>query len=187
MEKKKATTEEKAIKEVGQLAQEMEERFERWTHLKEKGGSDPFHEDGINMNLVRNHIFHYRRQIKELCCQEKLQLPKIYYREMPPVVDPKYMANAEVIRLGAAESLRIYQKDSSFQEIERVYGSILDQKTKNIARNILGYKKSLEIAIEQDDLVTMRRHLNYHSYLKSAEDFIQGITKESYMGQMTLF
>jgi len=174
------------IKKVDELVQKIEAKFERWNYLKEKGGSDPFYEDGINMNLVRNHIFHYQRQIKELCCQEKLQLPKIYYREMPPVVDPKYMANAEVIRLGAAESLRIYQNNSSFQEIERVYGSILDLKTKNIARNILGYKKSLEIAIKQDDLVTMRRHLN-RSYLKSAEDFMKALTMEPYMGQMTLF
>lgn len=187
MEKKKATTEEKAIKKVGQLAQGMEERFEQWNYLKEKGGSDPFYEDGINMNLVRNHIFHYRRQIKELCDKKGIRLPEVYYQEIPPEVDPKYMANVEVIRLGAAESLRIYQNDSSFQEIERVYGSILDPKTKNIARNILGYKKSLEIAIEQDDLVTMRRHLNYRSYLKSAENFIKALTMESYMGQMTLF
>lgn len=179
----------KQIKKIDELIQKIEERFERWKYLREKGGSDPFYEDGVNMNLVRNHIFYYRNQIKKLCDQEKLPetYHQTYYRKIPPEVDPKYMANAEVIRANAAESLKNYQNDSSFEEIERVFNNILDSKTQNIARNILGYKESLEIALEQDDLVTMRRHLNYHSYLKSAEDFIQGITKESYMGQMTLF
>ena len=35
-------------------AKQIRESLERWNHLNEHGGSDPFYSDGLNMNLVRN-------------------------------------------------------------------------------------------------------------------------------------
>lgn len=180
----------KAIKKLRKLEQELEQVFERWSYLRVNGGSDPFYEDGVNMNLVRNHILYYREQIRELCDKEGLQLPKVYYQEIPPSVDHKYMANREAIRAGAIKSLEMYEGDSNFQELEKIYGSIPDRDSKETARNILGYKQGLEIAIKQDDFVVMRRHLNYHSYQASAENFIKNITEEIFMeatSQLTIF
>lgn len=47
-------------KEKEDFSAELVKSFERWEHLKEYGGSDPFYSDGVNMNLVRNHIVERR-------------------------------------------------------------------------------------------------------------------------------
>lgn len=44
--------------------------IQRWKFLDTHGGSDPFWSDGCNMNLVRNHILYYRRQLELLCESE---------------------------------------------------------------------------------------------------------------------
>ena len=34
--------------------------YEHWEYLKEYGGSDPHYDDGVNMNLTRNHIIYIK-------------------------------------------------------------------------------------------------------------------------------
>ena len=46
-----------------------EERHRHWHELYENGTSDPFWADGVNLNLVHNHIRYYNKIIKE-CCDE---------------------------------------------------------------------------------------------------------------------
>src|SRR5699024_8454707 len=108
------------MSKLDELITSLEDRFDRWEHLKEYGGQDPFWEDGCNMNIVRNHILYYKGEIKELCEEEKLELPEIYQKETPPEVNNKYMARADEIRKGAKKSLRIYSYDENFQELEKV-------------------------------------------------------------------
>ena len=48
------------------LRQKIDDEFRRWDHIHLHGCSDPGWEDGINMNLVRNHIIYYYRQIAEI-------------------------------------------------------------------------------------------------------------------------
>ena len=38
------------------LGAEIANRIDRWNHLCEFGGKDPTYADGVNMNIVRNHI-----------------------------------------------------------------------------------------------------------------------------------
>lgn len=44
---------------------------DHWNYINENGCNDPFWPDGCNMNLTRNHIISYKRDIAELC--EKLE------------------------------------------------------------------------------------------------------------------
>lgn len=44
---------------------ELEKAYAHWQDLYEHGGSDPTWPDGVNLNLVRNHIINYKRQIEE--------------------------------------------------------------------------------------------------------------------------
>lgn len=44
---------------------ELKSEFDRWAHIKEFGTSDPFWSDGVNLNLVRNHILYYKKMIEE--------------------------------------------------------------------------------------------------------------------------
>ena len=79
--------------ELAEHRKEIVERIERWKHLSDYGGSDPFWTDGANMELVRNHIIYYKRKISELCEENGLPLPEEYYLPLPPAVDRNYMAN----------------------------------------------------------------------------------------------
>lgn len=48
------------------LRQRIDDEFRRWDHIHLHGCSDPAWEDGININLVRNHIIYYYRQMAEI-------------------------------------------------------------------------------------------------------------------------
>ncbi len=80
MAKKKKTVAE----ELKELVEDCAERYSRWTKLRTNGGSDPYWSDGINLNLLRNHIKYAKHQIKEHCAKHGLVIPAIYYRPMPP-------------------------------------------------------------------------------------------------------
>lgn len=72
------------------VASEIVKELERWEYLRKYGGCDPFWPDGVNMNLIRNHIVSYKRQLEELC--ETDVLPDEYYLSIPPEVDNQYLA-----------------------------------------------------------------------------------------------
>ena len=90
-------------------AAELQKSFDHWEYLSVHGGSDPFWSDGVNMNLVRNHIFYYKSKIEETMTPE--QYPAIYHREPPPEVDRDYMARADEIRANAKISLEAYKSN----------------------------------------------------------------------------
>lgn len=72
---------------------EMLSSFERWKFIRDNGSNDPSWPDGINMNLVRNHILYYKGKIAEICRQEGFEIPEEYYMPTPPEVDNYFMAN----------------------------------------------------------------------------------------------
>lgn len=54
------------------------------------------------MNLIRNHIVSYKRQLEELC--ETDVLPDEYYLSIPPEVDNQYLAKmANIFQSGKSE------------------------------------------------------------------------------------
>ena len=151
---------------VDALVAKMEESYARWNQIKAEGSGDPFWEDGVNMNLVRNHIISYRRQILELVGEDNL--PDIFDREIPPEVPQNFVANADLIREAAKVALAIYQSNETYQwckeQAKRIPEKILK---KTSIPNILGYVTGLESAIENDRLIDMRRHRNANQYLDS--------------------
>ena len=144
---------------VDALVAKMEESYARWNQIKTEGSGDPFWEDGVNMNLVRNHIISYRRQILEITGEDNL--PEIFKREIPPEVPQNFVANADAIREAAKKTLEIYQANETYQwckeQAKRIPEKILK---KTSIPNILGYVTGLESAIENDRLIDMRRHRN---------------------------
>ena len=44
---------------VEQIQANLDERFRAWNRIAQNGCSDPGWPDGVNMNLVRNHIIYY--------------------------------------------------------------------------------------------------------------------------------
>lgn len=144
----------------------MERAYAHWQDLYEHGGRDPFWSDGCNLNLVRNHIFYYKRMIEE---DFPLYMAhELYQRPLPPEVDQHYMARADEIRKRAQQSLQIYLADPDYKYLVRHRDSLSPkaQKETSIAA-VLGYTEGLRMAIERDDLVSMRRHESPERYLDS--------------------
>ena len=106
---------------------EIQKSFDRWDHLNVHGGSDPTWTDGVNMNLVRNHILYGKREIEEN--MTPLLYPEIYYRDTPPEVDRDYMARADEIRVNAKRSLEAYKVDPDYQYLFRIVTHMTERQT----------------------------------------------------------
>ena len=76
---------------VKECRRNIRQEIEHWKDINQNGCSDPFWPDGCNMNLTRNHIIYYQRQLREICTENQLPLPEEYYLAVPPEVDANYM------------------------------------------------------------------------------------------------
>lgn len=166
--------------------EELKDSFKRWSYLKEYGGSDPTYSDGVNMNLIRNHIIYYKHKIEETTPP----YPEIYYKDTPPEVDMDYIARPDEIRTHAAVSLSIFEKDDSFRFLQKTIKSISEQEAEKFnIRSVMGYEKVLRIAIYEDDLITMRRYEKPQRYIESfketAEKLRNFVPEEDY--QLSFF
>ena len=142
--------------EAAMLAAEIKGRMELWEELKEKGGSDPSWSDGVNMNLVRNHIISAKRQVKEICEGNGMPLPEEYSIPTPPETDRNYMARADEIRHAAGELLERCRADENYRNLVDVLprlGAAEQQSLGAAARSVAW----LGQCIENDDLVALRR------------------------------
>lgn len=77
---------------IEKYAPQIVREINQWNYILEHGCSDPFWPDGCNMNLVRNHIISYKREIAKYCEATGSELPPEYYLPTPPEVDENYMA-----------------------------------------------------------------------------------------------
>lgn len=146
--------------------------FDRWEYLKEYGSSDPSFADGVNMNLVRNHIMYYKGKIEETLPP----YPEIYHREIPPEVDMDYIARPDEIRENAKISLMQFEGNECLRYLREAVRELTDTQADRLhIRNILGYETALRTAIAEDDLITMRRYENPESYLKSFEQAAEAV------------
>lgn len=86
-----------------------------WKYIQDHGCNDPFWTDGCNMNLTRNHILSYKRQIREICEENNIPLPEGYYLPTPPEVDDNYMATLkqkERVKRLKQQGIRLNRKKS---------------------------------------------------------------------------
>lgn len=143
-------------KEPVDLENELTERFERWDSIYENGCSDPFWADGLNLNLVRNHIIYYKSQIEAE--MDKDSYPEIYYRDTPEKVDDSYMAKTEEIRARTKQTLDMLDGNSDLKYIQRKALSV-DAKYAESARvrAALGCRAELQDAMDKNDFIAMRR------------------------------
>jgi len=158
-------------KQQENYAEELQKSHERWAYIYEHGTSDPFWEDGVNLDLVRNHMFYYRGKIEEAMSPE--DYPAVYFKEIPPKVDQNYMARQDEIRANAKKSLAAYKASPDYKYLLRHQDDFSPKtKQKLCIAAVIGYATGLETAIENDRLVDMRRHERPDSYLKSFEDCV---------------
>lgn len=142
--------------------------FDRWDYLNEHGGSDPFWADGVNMNLVRNHIIYYKNKLET---EDTLfGLPDCFYRETPPEVDNNYIACPDEIRENAVKSMQLIDSDENLKYVREQAKYQSDKVLKSLCiPAIIGYSDNLRTAIANDDLLTMRRYRTVSHYLEAFE------------------
>lgn len=143
---------------------ELKEEYERWNQLFREGGQDPFWPDGVNLNLVRNHIIACKRSLE----QEGGEMPEEYDWSLPPEVPPQYMARKKEIWYRGIENYQKYRTDANYLYLKEVSGSLPTKvKKESSIENVLGYEKALRRALEQRDYVVLRRHEHPEMYLES--------------------
>ena len=87
--------------QVARLEAQVQADVKHWHDLMANGCNDPFWPDGVNLNLVRNHIIYGLRQIAELSTSERqlsmFEISTISANDVmrderiPPKVDDNYM------------------------------------------------------------------------------------------------
>ena len=175
-------------------AASLTREFNRWDEIYKNGTYDPFWPDGVNLNLVRNHILYYKRQIKELVDRDNEELslftseyPDIYFRETPAEVPANYMARADEIRAYAKAQLELYEQDPNFCFIRDHHKEAFpkgETKATRLARinpwKTAGFDKFRK-AVLNDDLVSMRRDFRtsyeekaplWAEYAKELQDYL---------------
>ena len=106
-------------KEKLKLIEILEERFQHYDEVLENGCDDPLWADGVNLNLIRNHIIIAKRNIEEVFSAE--DYPDVYYRMIPEKINDDYMAKPDEIREKAKEVLDMFKmciRDRIINDIE---------------------------------------------------------------------
>ena len=80
-----------------EIREQLDAEYKHWDDLKKNGCSDPAWPDGVNLNLVRNHIIYWYRLLRERTSQT-VQLSMFdagmdlrNERPLPPEVPDGYM------------------------------------------------------------------------------------------------
>ena len=184
---KKSNPQDKLI----ELIENIKDRSNRWQELYNNGGSDPFWSDGINLNLVRNHIIYYKRQIFELCEENIFLIPEEYDQPTPEKVSKAFMAKPDKIMNDAKQAYSLYQSDI-FTDLFNIIDKI-DSQLKRTALNIIGCKHTCRKAIQEYDFVTMRRYCPQRARkdIEAAKTLLEKIkaipAKEPAIQQTSLF
>lgn len=155
MAKKSKTPQEQMQEAVAELV----ERYNRWQDLYKNGCFDPSYCDGVNLNLVRNHIHFAKRKIEKLVEEHKeLSFPAEYEKiEIPQEVSNDYMANPEKIIREAKETLSAMEEDENYKYLLSIKDDLTDKEKEKICfSTVISYRRWLKDAIERNDLVYMR-------------------------------
>lgn len=86
--------------EYEQTLTELKKAFERHEYVINKGTTDPFWCDGVNANLVRNHIIYYKRKIMELHSLAGTPIPLLLFKPLPKEVSKEFMAYKVILVKG---------------------------------------------------------------------------------------
>lgn len=160
---------------------DLKEDFEHYQYVLENGSNDPSWSDGVNLNLIRNHIIHHKKIIEKEFVNESY--PDIYFQQTPDEVDDDFMVQEDMIRQKANQTLR---RLNSFFYLDELKNASYYLEPKQLVE--AGIQQSvnrihvLEQAIDEDDLVTMRRissHENeYYEDLEKAFENLREINLE---------
>lgn len=82
-------------KQLKKYSNEIIKEIKMWKNQYKNGCNDPCWPDGCNLNLLRNHVISYKKDIKNLCDGIGISVPKEYFLPAPPYIDANYFANSK--------------------------------------------------------------------------------------------
>ena len=144
--------------------EELRKSYQNWEYLSHFGGHDPGWPDGVNMNLVRNHIIYEKRMLIE---SKPDRLPDIYFRETPPEVDSNFMARKKEIRENALNTLYMLETHPDYKYLFTKLNDVTD-----IQKALLSPIRTARIlkeAIDAGDYIAMRRYEKTERYMELLE------------------
>lgn len=86
----------KSYKAYLKTIETIKRSFERHEELLTEGGQDPLWPDGVNANLVRNHIIYDQAQAKEYAEAHGLSVPPVVTRAVPGAVPRDFEAPGSI-------------------------------------------------------------------------------------------
>ena len=98
---------------------ELKKEYGYWNQLFCEGGRDPFWPDGVNLNLIRNHII----ACKIALGREDREKPEEYGWPLPPELSPDYMARKKEIWYRGIESYQKYITDDNYLYLKEGSGN----------------------------------------------------------------
>lgn len=124
--------------ELEKLTADLTREFDRWERVRLDGGSDRLYEDGVSLELIRNHIISYKRDLEEKFPEN---LPEIYNKETPPEYPRDYQSvkKGDVLRFEYGDFLveSIAKKD----EFSGEYSVVLrDENGETITQDLSAIK-----------------------------------------------
>jgi len=157
-----------------QLETAIDNSLNRWNDIYSNGCKDPTWEDGVNLNLIRNHILYYCK-VLERKAAEPLQMSLFdtdvsleAEGRIPPIVDNKYMAKPEELRKNAEKCLEAILADENYNYILSIGCQLsLAQKKKVCYDNVIRYPESITIALNTSNYPRMRSFQNTENWIKS--------------------
>lgn len=165
------------------LEEELKEEFQHWDNLLETGGSDPSWPDGVNLNLIINHII-YNKQSMEA---SKAEAPEIYHRRTPEKLPDNFMVKAEQIYWNALAIYRLCRANEDYQYLRNLVIP-MDIEKKTRIREKLEWADQVYEAIQKQDYVVLRRItevLDFKRYRTEVEQEIE--KKKADEEQISLF
>lgn len=75
-----------------ELKEMLVKDMKRWVHIFNEGCSDPSYCDGVNINLVRNHILHDKAEIERNLQHNYMAYPDEYFYPDPIELPQTFMA-----------------------------------------------------------------------------------------------
>lgn len=76
------------------LVKKIKDEYKWWNDISQHGCGDVFYEDGVNMNLIRNHIIFLKNQIITQAKEEGGQIPQEVFWALPPEVPNTFMVKS---------------------------------------------------------------------------------------------
>ncbi|TGJ75367.1 hypothetical protein CAGA_24650 [Caproiciproducens galactitolivorans] len=71
---------------------EIRQAIRCWKDIYKYGCNDTCYPDGVNLNLIHNHVCYHKDKIRHLCSGSGDNPPPEFYLPTPPIVDSNYFA-----------------------------------------------------------------------------------------------